>query len=65
MKFVEKFGREKDAWLSKTERWDGKAVTVTTKTQLSTGDVSEHKITVYKKLVHAGEMKGNKCRKIS
>jgi hypothetical protein len=87
MKFVEKFGREKDAWLSKTEQWDGKAVTdlwdaiwddfkpyMTTKTQLSTGNVSEHKsrtgeiaaiITVYKKLVHAGEMKGNKRRKIS
>jgi hypothetical protein len=86
MKFVERFGREKDAWLSKTERWDGKAVTdlwdaiwddfkpyMTTKTQLSTGDVSEHKsrtgeiaaITVYKKLVQAGEMQGNKRRKTS
>jgi hypothetical protein len=45
---------------------------MTTKTQLSTGDVSEHKsctgeiaaITVYEKLVVAGEMQGNKrCRK--
>ena len=58
MKFVEKYGREKDVWLktTKTNRWNGKAVTdlwnaiwedfkpyMQTKTLLSMGDVSEHK----------------------
>ena len=58
MKFVRKYGHEKDVWLTttKTNRWNGKAVTdlwnaiwedfkpyMQTKTLLSMGDVSEHK----------------------
>ena len=51
--------------------WEDFKPYMNTKTQLSTGDISDNKscigeiaaITVYKKLVVAGKMRGNKRRK--